>query len=162
MELWDIYDKHRNKTGRTHERGKPMAEGDYHLVVHIWIFNDKDEFLIQKRQPWKIGFPNMWDCAAAGSAIVNDSSKDAAVREVKEELGIDLNIENGELLFTINFSEGFDDIWLVRQNVSIDELKLQYEEVDDAKWASKAEIKEMINSNEFIDFSYIDKIFEYV
>lgn len=41
MELWDIYDKYRQKTGRTHERGNTMKEGDYHLVVHVWIINDK-------------------------------------------------------------------------------------------------------------------------
>ena len=33
MEIWDIYDCNRVKTGRTHERGKPMIAGDYHLVV---------------------------------------------------------------------------------------------------------------------------------
>ncbi len=41
-----------------------MKEGDHHLVVHVWIVNDKGEFLIQKRQSWKEGGPNMWDGAA--------------------------------------------------------------------------------------------------
>ena len=162
MELWDIYDKNREKTGRTHERGIPVKEGDYHLVVHVWIVNDRGEFLIQKRQPWKEGWPNMWDGSAAGSAVVGDSSKVAAIRETKEELGVELDMSKGEILFTIKFSCGFEDIWLVRQNVDIKDIKLQYEEVADAKWASEKQIKQMIGDGEFIAFNYIDKIFEMV
>ena len=162
MELWDIYDKYRQKTGRTHERGTPMNEGDYHLVVHVWIVNDKGELLIQKRQPWKEGWPNMWDGSAAGSAVHGDSSKAAAIRETKEELGIDLDMSKGEILFTVKFSSGFDDIWLIRQNVDINDLKLQYEEVADAKWASENEIKEMVQIGEFIGYEYLDTLFEMI
>ena len=50
IELWDILDENGNITGRLHERGKPMVEGDYHLVVHVWIMNHKGEFLISKRR----------------------------------------------------------------------------------------------------------------
>lgn len=61
----------------------------------------------------------MWDCAAAGFAILGDNSKDAAIHETKEELGIDLDIDKAELLFTIKFECGFDDIWFVKQNVEL-------------------------------------------
>lgn len=162
MEYWEIYDKYRQKTGRTHQRGTPMAEGDYHLVVHIWIVNDKGEYLIQKRQPWKEGYPSMWDCAAAGSAIIGDTSKDAAVRETKEELGIPLDIDNGELLLTVKFSRGFDDVWLVRQNAEVRDFKLQYEEVADARWVKEGEIKQMVESGEFIGYHYLKHLFEMV
>ena len=37
MEYWDIYDRSGNKTGRTVERGMPMAQDEYHLVVHVWV-----------------------------------------------------------------------------------------------------------------------------
>ena len=39
-ELWDILDENGNKTGRLHERGKPMNKGEYHLEVSVWIEND--------------------------------------------------------------------------------------------------------------------------
>jgi isopentenyldiphosphate isomerase len=162
MELWDVYDKYRQKTGRTHERGNPMNEGDYHLVVHVWIVNDKGEFLIQKRQPWKTGWPNMWDGSAAGSAILGDSSEAAAIRETKEELGVDLDVSKGEVLFTIKSSSSFEDIWLIRQNVDISDLKLQYEEVADAKWATLEEIKLMMQAGEFISLDYYDDLFEMI
>jgi len=38
-ELWDVLDIDGNKTGRIHERGKPMQKGEGHLVVLIWILN---------------------------------------------------------------------------------------------------------------------------
>jgi len=162
MEVLDIYNKYRQKTGRTIERGAPMEEGDYHLVVHVWIINDKGEFLIQKRQPWKIGWPNMWDCSAAGSAILGETSKEAAIRETKEEIGIDLNISKADILLTVKFSRGFDDIWLVRQNVDSKDLKLQYEEVADAKWVSYKEIKEMVQRGEFIKYHYLDILYQMI
>jgi isopentenyldiphosphate isomerase len=162
MELFDVYDKYRQKTGRSHERWKAMAEGEYHLVVHVCIINDRGQFLIQKRQPWKIGWPNMWDFSAAGSSVVGDTSIDAATRETKEELGIQLDINEAEILFTISFDWGFDDIWLVRQNVDINELKLQDEEVADAKWVSKKEIKELVQQGEFINYNYFDTLFEMI
>jgi isopentenyldiphosphate isomerase len=162
MELWNIYDQYRHMTDRIHERGQEMKAGDYHLVVHVWIVNDDGQFLIQRRQPWKIGFPNMWDCSAAGSAVMGDDSEQAAIREVKEEIGIDLEIEKGERIFTVRFSQGFDDIWLVRQNVAIEELQLQEEEVSEARWASEEEIKEMVENGEFIPFNYFDQLFEII
>lgn len=104
----------------------------------------------------------MWDCSAAGAAILGDTSKEAAIRETKEELGIDLNINKVDILFTVRFSRGFDDIWLVRQNVDINDLKLQYEEVADAKWVNYKEIKEMVQSGEFIEYHYLDVLYQMI
>lgn len=160
MELWDIYNKYRHKTNRTHDRSNPMREGDYHIVVHVWIVNDDGEFLIQKRQPWKKGWANMWDCAAAGSALLGESSEEAAIREAKEEIGLDLDMDKSEFLFTIKFHRGFDDVWLIRQNADIKELKLQYEEVADVKWVSYEEMKQMAFEGEFIQYSYFDRLYE--
>jgi 8-oxo-dGTP diphosphatase len=69
VELWDIYDKNRQKTGKIHERGKPISEGDYHLVVQVWIRNSKGEYLISKRHPNK-PHPNLWECP--GGSVLKD------------------------------------------------------------------------------------------
>ena len=53
MELWDVLDRDRRLTGRTMRRGDEMAAGDYHLVVHVCLFNAAGEMLIQQRQPFK-------------------------------------------------------------------------------------------------------------
>ena len=44
-EIWDIYDENRNLTGKTIKRAEyinKIKENEYHLVVHIWIKNDKN------------------------------------------------------------------------------------------------------------------------
>lgn len=160
MELWDIYDKFRSKKGYIHERGKRFKTGEYHLVVHVWIMNDKGEYLIQKRQAWKHGFPNMWEGSAGGSVIASESSKEAALREVKEEIGIDLEENNLERIFSIKFKHGFDDIWFIKQNIDINDVVLQHEEVAEVKWASIDEIREMYDRGEFIPFKYLDELFK--
>ncbi|WP_313165050.1 NUDIX domain-containing protein [Sedimentibacter sp.] len=156
-EIWDVYDKDRNLTGRTHRRGDPLADGDYHLVVHVWIQNSKGEFLITKRTPNK-GFPNMWE-STGGSAVAGDNSLDAAAREVKEETGIDVLQENGKVIFTIQRDDNYCDVWLFKQDFDIENIVLQPNETCDARWSSKEEIRQMIVSGDFVPFNYIEKLF---
>ena len=122
VELWDIYDRNRELTGRTHRRGDKMKEGDYHLVVHVCIFNTKGQLLVQQRQPYKKGWPNMWDITVGGSAVRGDNSYQAAEREVWEELGLKLDLSRMRPRFTMNFSDGFDDYYIVRQDVDISSI----------------------------------------
>ena len=162
MELWDILDENRNKTGRTVQRGKPMKQDEYHLVVHVWIRNSKGEYLISKRTPNKT-YPNKWE-TTGGSAIVGDDSLQAALREVKEELGVDLSTSKGKCVFSLkrqhrNFPD-FLDVWLFKEDVDISKVVYQPEEVCDAKWATEEEIYSMIDNGEFVDvFTYLDDLF---
>lgn len=161
MELWDLYNKDREKTGKTMQRGTPIPEGAYHLVIHVCIFNQKGEMLIQQRQPFKSGWSNMWDVTVGGSATAGDSGSDAARRELREELGIDMSFEQLRPALTVHFKGGFDDIYLVRREVDPATLTLQYEEVQAVKWASLEEIKAMIDAGSFIPYhkSFIDMLF---
>ena len=152
MELWDVYDKDRIKTGSLMERGSEFANGEYHLVVHICIFNSKNEMLIQQRQPFKEGWPNLWDLTVGGSAIAGDNSNSAAKRELFEELGYEMDFNNIRPHFTVNFDEGFDDYYLVDTDIDIKNLNLQYEEVQCVKWATKNEIFQMIDDGSFIPY----------
>ena len=92
MEQFDIYDINRQKTPRKGVRGEKTASGDMRLVVHICIFNSKGQMLIQHRQPFKKGWSGLWDISVGGSAIAGDDSRQAAEREIREELGLDLAI----------------------------------------------------------------------
>lgn len=143
MELWDIYDANRVKTGRMHERGKPLPEGEYHLVVSIWIVNNRQEILIAKRHPDK-HYPNLWECPG-GSALAGESSLEAALREVNEEIGIDLSSCNGKLEKSERRLHNFRDIWLFTHDFSIEDTVLQPEEVIDAKWVTILELESMFN-----------------
>lgn len=152
MELWDIYGIDRKKTGETMVRGEAFPEGALHLVVHVCIFNAKGEMLIQQRQSFKAGWPNLWDISVGGSAVSGDTSQTAAEREVFEELGLRIGLQGVRPHFTINFDHGFDDVYLIEQDVELSELTLQYEEVQTARWASREEILAMIESGEFIPY----------
>ncbi len=152
MELWDVYDKDRSKTGKTMVRGEEFAEGCYHMVVHVCIFNAKGEMLIQQRQPFKEGWPDMWDVTVGGSAVSGESSQDAIERELFEEIGLRYDFQKIRPQLTINFDKGFNDIYLIEREVDLDSLCLQPEEVQRVKWASQEEIFRMMESGEFIPY----------
>ena len=84
-EYWDIYDADRIKTNRKHLRGEPIADGDYHLVVNIWIYNSQGKVLLTQRHP-DIPFPLKWACTG-GSARAGEDTLTAAIRETREEIG---------------------------------------------------------------------------
>lgn len=160
MELWDVYDKNRNLTGRTMERGSEFGKGDFHLVIHVCIFNSKNEMLIQQRQPWKKGWPNMWDITVGGCAVSGETSIEAAEREMFEEIGYEIDLSDERPFFTINFEVGFDDYYLVEREIEIKDLTLQYEEVQSVKWASKDEILQLVKEGKFIDYWFIEYLFD--
>ena len=157
-EIWDVYDKNRNKTGRFHRRGDPLKDGDYHLVVHIWTRNSQGEYLITKRAAHK-GFPNMWECTG-GSALAGDDSLTAALREVKEETGLSLDAENGECIHSYMRDYGFVDVWLFQHDFSLDDVVLNADETVDKMCVSPEKIRELIDEGKFYKFSYIDKVLE--
>lgn len=161
MEIWDLYTKDRIKTDEKMVKGEKIIKGLYRLVVHVCIFNSQGEMLIQQRQPFKSSWPNMWDLTVGGSAISADTSQLAAEREVYEEIGYKLSLDEIRPALTINFQEGFDDIYLIQKDIEISNLCLQYEEVKAVKWASKEEILSMINEETFIPYhkSLIELLF---
>ena len=152
MELWDIYDKDRNHTGRTIVRGEKLKEGDYHLVIHAWIMNRAD-----KVQVW----PNMW-AMTGGSAVKGENSYETCVREVGEELGINPDMKKAKMVFSKLRQDKITDVWVIKQDFLIEECSLQKEEVSAAKWVSKEEIKNLIEKKKFINYMYIDKLFQII
>lgn len=152
MEMWDLYDIDRRKTGETHVRGERVPQGRYHMVVHVVIFNSRGEMLIQQRQPFKEGWPNMWDVTVGGSAVQGDDSRTAAQREVMEEIGLALDLTGMLPKLTIPFSCGFDDIYTLVMDVDLSSLTLQESEVQAVRWADEAEIQQMIADGRFIPY----------
>lgn len=152
MELFDLYDPCRRPTGETMLRGEPTPEGRYRLVVHICIFNTKGEMLIQQRQSFKSTWANMWDLTAAGGVISGETTQDAARRELFEELGLDVDFTSQPPAFSSTFPGGFDDFYILEQDLDISTLRCQPEEVQALKWSSLEEVLAMIDSGEFIPY----------
>lgn len=154
MEYWDIYDRNRNHLNYTHKRGDELKDGEYHLCIRIWIVNSKNQLLVQQRQPWKT-YPNKWDCSVAGSALTGETSEDAVVREVKEELGIDIDRNQLKLIISKELDHCFDDNWFLRMDIPLNRIQLQEEEVADVKWLSFPEVYDLIESNQFISMKHL-------
>lgn len=152
MELLDVYTADRQPTGRTVERGTKAQPGEYRLVVHACIFNSRGEMLVQQRQPFKLGWPNLWDVSMGGHADAGESSREALGRELREELGLQIETDSLRPVATIYFPTGFDDYYAILRDVSLDALTLQPQEVRRVKWASREEIFAMIDSGEFIPY----------
>ena len=161
MELFDLYTRDRIRTGRTMVRGDKVPEGLYRLVVHVCIFDPEGRMLIQQRQPFKKGWSNMWDITVGGCAVAGDTSQDAAEREVREEIGLELDLQDERPTMTTTFEGGFDDYYVLTRDVDLSSLHLQYEEVQTVRWAEKEEILRMIDDGQFIPYekSLIELLF---
>ena len=146
MEIIDIYNKRREKTNKTCERGKEK-DGEYGLSVHIWIMNKEGKFLVQKRTKSRKRFPNMWSLTA-GAVDTGETSVEGAIREAKEEIGINIEKEEFELILSIKRKHNFLDIWLVRKDIDLKDIVMQEEEVQEVKWVTKEELEEMIKNDE--------------
>ena len=161
MELWDLYDKNRQKTGLTMRRGDPVPEGYYRAVVHISLFDSEGRMLIQRRVLDKDGWSGMWDVTVGGSVIAGETSSEAAERELFEELGIREDFSNLRPALSLSFSGGVGDMYIIKRDVPIDSFVLQSTEVMDAKYATLDEILAMLDADEFIPYhrSFIEFLF---
>lgn len=165
-EIWDLYDKNKKLIGKKHERGKKLNAGEYHLVVAVWIVNDDGQILITRRHPDKI-YGSLWE-VTGGAVQSGEDSITGAKRELFEETGIDCGDDKLFLLGTLVKRDWIVDIYILKKNILIDKLKLQKEEVTDAKWVSIAEFEQMCSKNLIAPFTvndfnlYRDKILQHM
>ncbi len=136
MEQWDLYSKDRVRTGKKIFRGEKIPQGFFRIVVHVCIFNKEGKMLIQQRQVSKNSYPDKWDVSVGGCVVAGESSWQAAQREVIEELGISINLEDRRPHLSVTFENGFDDYYIIKQELDINSLQLQQEEVQKAVWAT--------------------------
>ena len=151
-ELWDIYDKNRNKTGRFAQRGpNALKEGEYHIVVVGIIINSKNEILISKRAPHK-KHPLMWEFTA-GSLLAGEESREGVLREIKEELGAQFEPEDAIYFKEIRRDEypsDFKDMWLFKKDINIKDLRFPDGEAIEAKWVTIEEFLQIVQNNQMI------------
>ena len=151
MELWDIYDENRNKTGKIMERGKYILEkGEYHIVVTGIILNSKNEILISQRAPNKT-LSLQWECNG-GSILAGETSLEGIIRELKEELGLEFSKKEAIFLKTVKSKKhpNFKDVWIFRKDIDIKDVKFLDEEAIAAKWVSIDKFIQMYNNDEIV------------
>lgn len=161
MERFDLYTADRQKTGRTLERGERTPDGLYRLVIHVCIFDEAGRMLIQQRQPFKATWSKLWDVSVGGCAVTGDTSRTAAEREVREELGLAIDLTDVRPALTLYWDHGFDDYYVLTKDINLETLTLQPEEVRAVRWATKDEILRMIDDSSFIPYekSLIELLF---
>jgi 8-oxo-dGTP pyrophosphatase MutT (NUDIX family) len=133
------------------------------LVVHVWVVNGRGEFFIDLRAPEKDFLPNMWE-VCGGSALVGDDSLAAALREFREECGIDLKPEAGECMISYRregnmYGNDFVDVWLFRQDIDPADFVPQPGETVCARLATQDEIQRMMADGTFPPYSYEKELF---
>ncbi|MCR4943320.1 MAG: NUDIX domain-containing protein [Clostridium sp.] len=164
MEMLDIVDENGNPTGKVKRRDEVHRDGDPHRTSHVWIVRDNEkgglDVLLQKRSDNKDSHPGCLDISSAGHIKAGDDFLESALRELKEELGIEAspeelkeigisrtkseNIFHGEIFKNNQISKVYK---LKLNNLDIDKLKLQEEEVQGVLWMDLEECKEAVENN---------------
>lgn len=148
-EYVDILDDNGKVTGEVITKKEAHKTGKWHRAVHIWIIDEDNKcILLQKRCPDKNLFPNMWDISVGGHVSSGEDTLVAAKRELSEELGLDPDSYKFEYVDVIKekFVDGdivsneFVTIYKIINNVNISSIKLQKEEVSEARWFTKSEL----------------------
>lgn len=154
MEYLDVLDKNGKKTGVKKLRSEIHRNGDWHQCVHVWIVNSKGELLLQKRANNKETNPGKWDISSACHVVAGEDLATAAVRETKEELGVDILREDLSHLISYKYqsthnddtyiNNGFFETFVVFKNIPVQDIKFQKEEISAVKYMLFRKLKKKI------------------
>lgn len=141
-EYWDILDEQRQLMNKLHKRGTPLKRGEFHLVVDIVVINTDGRVLIDRRSPKKRNCPNYWEFTS-GSVLAGEQSRDGALRELREELGIKVDPDSLTLLGSTKLDHRLVDTYMLITSVDTDALCLQEDEVAEARLVSLQQLDEI-------------------
>ena len=141
-ELIDVLDENGAPTGVVKEKGAVHRDGDWHRSSHIWIVSGRN-VLLQRRALAKPSWPGLWDISVAGHISAGESAIDAAVREAREEIGIEIAPAEiahiGTLRYQCVLRDGYveneiHEVYLLRRDVDLSSLTLDPSEVAEVRW----------------------------
>lgn len=164
MEVWDLYDRFAEKTGKTVPKGAELSAEEYHLAMEVWIVNSKGEVLIQERSQDCEILPGVWGLTT-GRMVAGEDTRSGCIRELREELGLAVQPEQLQFLRRILRQDGTHliwDIYLLQMDVPVSQLKLQSEEVSGTKWADLAALRRLILTGKLFFYLEIWEIIEYL
>lgn len=170
MEYIDIFDENNNPTGEIKEKNLAHEQGDFHRTAHIWIINDKNELLLQKRSASKKSHPNCWDISGAGHIRAGETVIQGAIRELKEELGVSVKENELEYIATIKSTKNsknmeFGYVYLVHLNKEIGEYIFEDEEVQEVKYIYYKDLEKMVEEKQeglLMHEEEYKKLFQYI
>ncbi len=149
MEYIDIFDENNNPMGKIKEKTKAHEEGNFHRTAHIWIINGKKELLLQKRSATKKSHPNCWDISGAGHIRAGESVIEGAIRELKEELGIEANENDLRFIDIVKSTKNpknqeFGYVYLLESNHEIKDYIFEDNEVSEVKYVYFEDLEKMV------------------
>ena len=146
MEWNDVYDENRNLTGKLHRRGTHWEEGEYGLVVCVWVYDGRGHVLLTRRARGK-SFAGTWE-NSGGAAKAGETSRQAIVRELFEETGIRAEEDEFEFIGSDRDRSTHFDFYCLRRTTPLTQIVLLPGETDGVQWASLEQIREMVRSGE--------------
>jgi len=116
-----------------------------HRAVHVLVFNSRGELFLQKRSMKKDCFPGAWDSSASGHLASGESYDACCVRELREEIGLELGT-TPERLFKVSAcpetGQGF--VWVYRCAAE-GPFRLEPEEIERGDWFAPAALNRWIS-----------------
>lgn len=149
MEYNDIYDKNRNLTGQVHLRGTAWQDGEFGLVVCVWVYDGQGHILLTRRAPGKT-FAGTWE-NSGGAAQAGEDSLTAIQRELWEETGIRATEAEFEFLRSVRDKNCFYDHYCLKWNGTAQDVILLPGETDAVKWVDFDELHRMIEAGEICE-----------
>lgn len=155
-ELVDILTENGSPLGEIKLKSEAHKKGLWHASAQIWLYTPQGEILIQQRASCKDTYPNLWDISVAGHLSAGDTPVFAAIREIKEEIGISISAEALQFLKTIKRSKQpkpemldneFNHLFICCFPIKLKKLQLQVEEVAAVQLISLKNFKEALNQN---------------
>lgn len=117
-------------------RQEAFKKGYWRRTVHVWIINDKNEILCQKRSSKKDISPGKWEPQVGGHLGPGDNYFTGAVREVREETGLPIKPKDLQLLkiYKDHDYREYRGIFYCKWNSEIHEVISEEDEVEEVKF----------------------------
>ena len=148
-EYIDLYDGNKNLTGEKIFRRKgeksETPEGRYTIVVLALIENTDNEILVQKTSARKKG---VW-ALPGGHVKSGQNSYEAIQEELLEEMNINVDIDEIKLFKTYKYENAFKDVFYIKKNYNLNEIKIEEDEVEQVVYLSKKDILKLVEENKF-------------
>ena len=118
-----------------------------HRLIGIIVINDKGEILLQKRSKTQDSWPNYYTISVSGHVLKGETYRKAGLRELKEELGIEIEIQkiNKFLLFEKERSH-MAMIFRGKYTDGVENLHVNQKEISNVKFFNIGDIKKMTSN----------------
>lgn len=175
MEYIDVLNENGVKTKEVLSRDEVHKKGLWHRISLVAVINDDNEILLQRRSMQCKKFPGLWDLAMASHVQAGEDSVTTAVREINEEIGLQIEYKAKvrDFRFITSFrnhhtfgdiiENQYYDLFILRKNIEIEDLEYNDNEVMDAKWVDYTELQKFIKQNQLHPrLEWVDEVVRYI